>query len=102
MVDSCLSCSLPICSENDPGCAFVQITGRKSKLPEMQSIYNRRSYQKHAEKRRTAKREYYATNKDKVKETQAAYRAKTDRRDYFRQRYAKRSATPPNATSSAT
>lgn len=99
MTDTCLKCSLAFCNENDPGCAFVQITGRKSKLPEMQSIYNRRSYQKHAEKRRTAKREYYATNKDKVKETQAAYRAKTDRREYFRERYrqsrqnAKRAAT---------
>jgi hypothetical protein len=99
MTDVCLSCTLPICDETLPECAFVQITGRKSKLPEMQSIYNRRSYEKHAEKRRTAKRAYVAANKDKVKETQAAYRAKTDRREYFRERYrqsrqnAKRAAT---------
>lgn len=87
MTDVCLSCTLPICDETLPECAFVQITGRKSKLPEMQSIYNRRSYKKHAERRRAAKKAYVEANKDAVKETQARYRAKTDRREYFRERY---------------
>lgn len=87
MTDTCLKCSLAFCNESDPGCAFVQITGRKSKLPEMQSIYNRRSYKKHAERRRTAKKAYVEANKEAVKETQARYRAKTDRREYFRERY---------------
>lgn len=97
MIDekTCLSCTLPICDETLPECAYVQITRAnrpKSKLPEMQKIYNHRSYEKHADKRRDEKRTYYAENTEAAKESQSRYRAKTDRREYFRERYARSKA----------
>ncbi len=77
-IDDCLNCSLPICNEDDPNCAFVQITRSvktgTSDYKAHRNLDNYRAYQ------REYQRERYRANKgvrERKKLTSKWYRERT-------------------------